>query len=140
MSVSNDSTARTTDAAGALRSTAFLDFCAKVRTNDPSILPELGQPFEIRHSSEKGLIELADALLQNTNITYLNLRTGKYTKSSAEAMAKYVRTSKRLQRIHWNRQCWRVLPEREEMLLYFLSAFQEKYVAQGTTHHGLTNF
>jgi hypothetical protein len=82
MSVSSDSTARTNDDDDeALLSSEYLDFCAKVRTNDPSILPEPGQPFQIRNSSEKELIELADALLENTTVTYLKLETGKYVLS-----------------------------------------------------------
>jgi Leucine-rich repeat (LRR) protein len=84
-------------------SSIFLEFCAKVRNSDPSILPAPGEPFTIRDLSEKEDMELADALLENTNITYLQMGTclGKYTKSAAEAMAKYVRTSKHLQRICW---------------------------------------
>jgi hypothetical protein len=73
-------------------------------------------------------MELADALLENTNVTFLDLETAKYTKSSAEAMAKYVRTSKRLQRIHWNRNVIindRALQQHEEMLCCVLPAIQE---------------
>jgi hypothetical protein len=83
---------------------AFLEFYDKVRKNDPFILPGPGNdsPFNIRHLSEKDDIELADALLENTNLTYLEFDIKKYTKSSAEAMAKYVRSSKSLQRIDWN--------------------------------------
>jgi hypothetical protein len=78
-------------------SSTFLDVCVKVRNNDLSILPEPGRPFNIRPNlSEKEHMELADALLQNTNVTYLELETGNYTEGSAEAMAKYVRTSNRL--------------------------------------------
>jgi hypothetical protein len=48
--------------------------------------------------------ELADALLENRNVTYLELNPAKFTRSSVEAMAN-MRTSKRLQRIclveHW---------------------------------------
>jgi Ran GTPase-activating protein (RanGAP) involved in mRNA processing and transport len=111
-------------------SSTFLEFCAKVRNSDPSILPELGRPLRIfPHLSEKEDIELADALLENTRVTYLELETEKYTKSSAEAMAKYLRTSKRLQRIRWN-PAWmmandRGLQQREDMLCSFLPAIQE---------------
>jgi hypothetical protein len=49
-------------------------------------------------------MELADALLENTNVTYLKLETENYTKCSAEAMAKYVRTSKCLQCVVWNEE------------------------------------
>jgi hypothetical protein len=84
MSDPNDSTLTGTSNDGkALLSSAFLEFCAKVRTNDPSILPEPGQPFMIRQSSQKELIELADALLENTSVTYLKLETRQYMKSSA---------------------------------------------------------
>jgi Ran GTPase-activating protein (RanGAP) involved in mRNA processing and transport len=99
-----------------------------VRSIDPYILPEPGEPLQIRHLSEKEDMELADALLENTNITYLELNTANYTKLSAEAMAKYVRTSKRLQRIRWNGN-WmtddRSLQQHEEMLCCFLPTLQE---------------
>jgi hypothetical protein len=143
---------------GVSLSSIFLEFCAKVRKDDPSILPELGKPFKIRDLSlsEREHMELADALLENNSVTYLELmKSDNYTKSSAEAMAKYVRTSKRLQRIRWPRNLIvdrkerttrtrkrlqrirrpRISIEdhrelvlqhqREEMLCCFLSAFQE---------------
>jgi hypothetical protein len=70
MSVSNDSTlAGTIDDGRALLSSTFLEFCAKVRNNDPSILPELGNPFQIRNLSEREHTELADALLENNSVT-----------------------------------------------------------------------
>jgi hypothetical protein len=99
MSDSNDSTS-----AGDCVSLSpeFLEFCAKVRNNDRSILPEPGEPLSIKSLSVKKGIELADALLKNTSITDLAMETREYTKSSAEAMTKYVRSSKRLQRIYWN--------------------------------------
>jgi hypothetical protein len=100
MSVSNDSTRTSAiDDGRALLSSTFLEFCAKVRNNDPSLLPDVGKPFKIRILNELEDIELADALMENTSVTYLHLPTGNYTKSSAEAMANYVRTSKHLQRI-----------------------------------------
>jgi hypothetical protein len=49
---------------------------------------------------EREGIELSEVLLENNRVTYLELETRNYTKSSAKAMAKYLRTSKRLQRIH----------------------------------------
>jgi hypothetical protein len=64
--------------------------------NDPSVLPAAGDPLVFGQSSEKEHRELADALLENTTVTYLELQTENYTKYSAEAMAKYVRTSKSL--------------------------------------------
>jgi hypothetical protein len=116
---------------GALLSSTFLEFCVKVRNNDPSILPELGKPFRIRPLSEREHMELADALLENTSVTYLQLMDiDTFTKRSAEAIAKYVRTSKRLQRIRWPTNWYRghrgsVLRHREEMLCCLLPAFQE---------------
>jgi Leucine-rich repeat (LRR) protein len=128
MSVSNDSTALSTvdDGRDSL-SSQFLNFCVKVRNNDTSILPELGngKPFNIRHLSEKEDIELADALLENTNVTYLEFETEKYTNSSAEAMAKYVRTSKHLQHIRWNGAWYPQFRHCEEILCCFLPAIQE---------------
>ena len=73
-----------------------------MRKDNPSILPKSGQTLTIRQLRETEGIELADALLENTNVTYLELETENYTKCSAEAMAKYVRTSKHLQRIYWS--------------------------------------
>jgi hypothetical protein len=106
---------------GASLSSTFLEFCGKVRNNNPSILPEDGKPFTIRPLSENEDVELADALLENTSVTFLELKTENYTKRSAEAMAKFVRTSKRLQRIHWQKYAM----TREKMLCLFLPAIQE---------------
>jgi hypothetical protein len=106
----------------------FSEFCAKVRKDDPSILPEPGKPFKIRRMSEREDMQLADALLENTNVTYLQLETDYYTKRSAEAMAKYLRTSKRLQCIHWHGIAYprdELLKQHEEMFCCFLPAFQE---------------
>jgi Ran GTPase-activating protein (RanGAP) involved in mRNA processing and transport len=130
MSVSSDSVDSTIQSiydATALRASTFLEFCAKVRTNDPSILPEPGQPFKISPLSDEEEIVVAGALLENTTVTYLKLETGRYMTRVAEAMAKYVRTSKHLQRIHWDGEIWNGFrqPQREEILSCFLSAFQE---------------
>jgi hypothetical protein len=120
MSDPNDSTI-TVDDGRALFSSKFLEFCDKVRNNDPSILPEPGKPFKIGNLSEKEDMKLADALLENIDITYLELRTAEYTKVSAKAMAKYVRTSKHLQRIDCNGK----MRQREEILCFFLHAIKE---------------
>jgi hypothetical protein len=134
MSVSNDSTALGTIEDGrALLSSAFLEFCAKVRTNDPSILPELGEPLRIRRLGEREGregVEFADALLENTNVTYLELRTFKYTNIYAEALAKYIRTSKRLKRFDWNGDVGsggdeQELRHSEEIICCILHALQE---------------
>jgi hypothetical protein len=53
----------------ALFSSKFLEFCAKMRKNDPSIMPEAGKPFKIPHLTEKEATELADALLENISVT-----------------------------------------------------------------------
>jgi hypothetical protein len=122
----NDSAS--TDDGGPLLSSMFLEFCAKVRQDDPSILPAAGDPLIIRALSETEDMKLADALLENTNITYLRLDTAKYTKSSAEAMAKYVRTSKCLERMRCNKELGtddRVLQSHEEILCCLLPAIQE---------------
>jgi Ran GTPase-activating protein (RanGAP) involved in mRNA processing and transport len=133
MSVSNDSAlSGTIDDGRPLLSSTFLDFCIKVRSNDPSILPECGEPFKIRPICEREGIELADALLENTSVTYLKLEAGKYTESTADAMANFVRTSKHLQHIKWNED-WdaaindreSVLRHHEEMFSCFLPAIQE---------------
>jgi hypothetical protein len=130
MSVSNDSTSTgTIDDGRASLSSAFLEFCAKVRNNDPSILPAVGEPFTIRRMHEREGMELADALLENNSVTYLELETENHTKSSTEAIAKYILTSKRLQRIRLDRR-WaaehREFWQREDKLCCFLSALQER--------------
>jgi hypothetical protein len=125
MSDPNDSTSIDDDD---FLSPNYLEFCAKVLNNDPSILPEPGEPLRICRLNEKEDIELAAALLENNNVTYLQLDTAKHTKTSAWAMAKYMRTSKHLQRIDWYGQSMtndRVLQQREEMLRCFLAAYQE---------------
>jgi hypothetical protein len=61
----------TIDVGGALLSSSFLEFCAKERSDDPSILPPPGRPFRIHPLSEKEHMELADALLENKSVTYL---------------------------------------------------------------------
>jgi Ran GTPase-activating protein (RanGAP) involved in mRNA processing and transport len=106
----------------------FFEFCLKARNNDPSILPELcrpSRPFEIRHMFGREVIALATAFPENTS---LELETESLTKSSAEAIAKYVRTSKHLQRIRWLEPFSMnegVPQQREEMFCCFLPAFQE---------------
>jgi hypothetical protein len=102
----------------------FLEFCGMVRKNDPSILPAPGHFLCIRHLSEKEDVELADALLENDGVEYLELGTAKYTKASAEAMAKYVRTSRCLERIVYNGEFYQLLPQHEEMLCCLLPATQ----------------
>jgi Ran GTPase-activating protein 1 len=125
MSDPNDSTSQVrSNGDGVSLSSSFLEFCAKVRNNDPSILPEAGKPFAIRDLSEREGIELADALLENNSVTYLELDAEMYTKSSAEAMAEYIRTSKCLQRIRWD-VAWDADDNCEEMFCIFLPAFQE---------------
>jgi hypothetical protein len=117
---------------GAPLSPMFLEFCAKVRNNDPSILPEPDKPFEICPLSEKEDMALADALMQNSNVTYLELDRVKHTKRFAKAMAEYMRTSKCLQRIRlvgkpeagFLAANDRQLKHHEEMMCCFLPAFQ----------------
>jgi hypothetical protein len=70
---------------------------------------------------EREGIELADALLENINVTDLGLWTTNCTKRSAEAMAKYVRTSKRLQHIRWKGAS----QQGDDMLCCLLPAIQE---------------
>jgi hypothetical protein len=104
-------------------SSTFLEFCAKVRNNDLSILPEAGRPFRIRDLTEKEVMELADALPENNSVTYLELmKTDTLTKVSVEAMAKYVCTNKHLQRLRWNAEMG---AHSEGTLCCFLRAFQE---------------
>jgi hypothetical protein len=71
MSDPNDSTARSTvDDGRTSLSSIFLDFCAKVRNNDPFILPEPDNPLRIRRLIERDVMEVADDLPENTNVTY----------------------------------------------------------------------
>jgi hypothetical protein len=65
----SDPNGSTSTSDGFSLSLTFLQFCAKVRNNDPSILPEPGKPFKMSHLSERESIELADALLENTSVT-----------------------------------------------------------------------
>jgi hypothetical protein len=127
MSDPNDPSS-TGDGASLISST-FLEFCTMVPNNDPTLLPEHGKPFKIDSLSEREGIEPSKALPENTNITYLQLETAKYTKSSADAMAKYVRTSKRLQHIQlslpWMSDDLALQRQLENMLCCFLPAFQE---------------
>jgi hypothetical protein len=106
-------------------SPSFLEFCAKVRKNDSSVLPELGEPLRIRRLSESESIELADALLKNNSVTYLKLDTEKFTKRSVVVMAKYARASKRLQHIYWNVGRYAESQQHEEMLHCLLPAIQD---------------
>jgi hypothetical protein len=112
---------------GAPLSSKFLEFCVKMRNSDPSILPEPDAPLRLRLLSKKEDMELADALLDNT-ASRLELKTDYYTKSSAEAMTKFVRTSKRLQRIRLtgdHSELQHVRRQREEMFNCFLPAIQQ---------------
>jgi hypothetical protein len=112
---------------GGLSST-LLELCAKVRNDDTYVLPEPGKPFRILHLSEKAGLELGNALRKNTTFTHLELTTCRYTKRYAEALAKYMSTSKCLQRIRWNGDLgteYRELQQREEILCCFLPALQE---------------
>jgi hypothetical protein len=109
-------------------SSPFLEFCAQVRNSDPSILPTPGEPYKIGNLSEKKDVELANALLKNSNVTYLKLETKKNTKRSGQAMAKYMGTSKRLQRIRWPSILaidFTLYQKCEEVLCCFLPALQE---------------
>jgi hypothetical protein len=65
----------------ALHSSAIIAFCGKMRNNDPSILPEVGRPFKIHLLGEREGVELADALLENTSVTYFKLEIKEYTKA-----------------------------------------------------------
>ena len=121
MSDPNDSTSTVS------RSSTFLEFCENVRNNDPSVLPEPGEPLRIADLSEKEGMELADALLENTSVTYLELETesNRYKKLYVQAMAKYVRTSKSLQHISWKGGLGGGYRENIWILCCFLPAFQE---------------
>jgi Ran GTPase-activating protein (RanGAP) involved in mRNA processing and transport len=112
----------------------FLEFCVKVRKNDPSILPELGSPFKILSMCKRQHIELADALLENTSVTYLELESEHYTEFSAKKMAKYVRTSKHLQHIHWI-ESYRRSQQRERKICCFLLAIQHSVSLQQLDMH-----
>jgi Ran GTPase-activating protein (RanGAP) involved in mRNA processing and transport len=110
-----------------LLSMKFLEICAKVRNNDPSLSPNRGKPFRFPSLSENEGIKLADALLENKSVTYLELDMDSYTIISAEAMAEYLRASKCLQSVSWPRSIHdhEEIPQSEEILCRFLSAFQE---------------
>jgi hypothetical protein len=108
-----------------------------VRTSDNSVLPEPCEPLKIHPLGEKEDTELADALLQNTNVTYLELDKAKYTKKVPQKQ--------------WPRTCVpgnpcnafagspyeitndvQELKQYEEMLFYACNS--REYVAQRTTN------
>jgi Ran GTPase-activating protein (RanGAP) involved in mRNA processing and transport len=70
-------------------------------------------------------VELANALLENNGVTYMQLVAENHTKRSAEAMAKYVCTGKCLQRIRCDVDWDEDDDNCEEMFCTFLPAFQE---------------
>jgi hypothetical protein len=79
----SDPNGSTSTGACAPLSSTFLEFCAKVRKDDPSILPEPGKPSKIRPLCERAGIELSNALLENKSVTYLELETENCTKRFA---------------------------------------------------------
>jgi hypothetical protein len=118
--MSDPDDSRSTDD-GVPLSSHFLEFCAKLRRDDRFILPAPGERSRTVILSEKENIELADALMENTNVTHLQLETENHTTITAEAMAKYVRTNKNLQRISLHG----TIREAEEIICCFLRAIQE---------------
>jgi Ran GTPase-activating protein (RanGAP) involved in mRNA processing and transport len=89
-------------------SPTFLSACAKLRANDPSVvpgrnlLPGLNGCFWIRHGlSETEHIEIANALTRSTAVTnlQLDLSTLDYSAKAAEAMGEFIRSSIHLKRV-----------------------------------------
>jgi hypothetical protein len=66
----SDPNASTSSADGVPLSSEFLEFCAKVRKNDPSILPAPANFLRIRHMSEKEDIELAEMLFWKATVSH----------------------------------------------------------------------
>jgi Ran GTPase-activating protein (RanGAP) involved in mRNA processing and transport len=78
-------------------SSDFLTFCAKLRDDDPTVLPSADSPFKIRSGlTETQYIELSAALLESSAVKHLELDAFALTEGSATAIGKYLRTSKRL--------------------------------------------
>jgi Ran GTPase-activating protein (RanGAP) involved in mRNA processing and transport len=81
-------------------SSTFLECCARLRADDPTVLPRPGAPFMInRRLSERESTELTKSLLKNTNIQSLALNVDHYTIASAETMGEYLRASKHLRQV-----------------------------------------
>jgi hypothetical protein len=87
------------------------------------------QPLRIRPLGEKD-IELASALLKKYQCQVPRIEYGKVYEKLCRAMAKYVRTSKHLQRIRWREGTKDCDSEVRDKLL-FTVCFSRKYVAQG---------
>jgi Ran GTPase-activating protein (RanGAP) involved in mRNA processing and transport len=78
-------------------SSTFLDFCTKLRDDDPTVLPSADMPFRIRCGlSETEHIGLSDALLESRAVKRLELEVLGFTERSAKAIGKYLRSSKHL--------------------------------------------
>jgi hypothetical protein len=98
-SVSDSSNAH--DAAGgdeALISIAVRRICNQLRANDPRLLDDSW--FDLSYLAgffEAASIKVFQALKKNTNVKHVRLGLHYYTKSSAEAAAEYVESSKTLQ-------------------------------------------
>jgi hypothetical protein len=84
-----------------LVSLAVRDFCAKLRANDPRILPPRDEPFEIySYHPEAGRIEIARALGENTSVKRILLDVDDRSERFVEVLASYLRSSKHLQSVH----------------------------------------
>jgi hypothetical protein len=90
-------------------SPTFLSACAKLRANDPSVLPKRNNSFKIRRGlSETEHIVIAKALTHSTAGTSLrlDLHVLNYSGKAAEAMAECIRSSINLHRVYlylnWN--------------------------------------
>jgi hypothetical protein len=83
-------------------SPTFLSACAKLRANDPSVLPGRNSFFTIRGGlSEAENIAIAEALTQSTAVSslQLDLNSLRYSVKAAEAMGEYLLSSIHLQRV-----------------------------------------
>jgi hypothetical protein len=84
-----------------LVSLAVRDFCAKLRANDPRILPPRDEPFEIySYHPEAGRIEIARALGENTSVKRILLDVDDRSERFVEVLASYLRSSKHLHSVH----------------------------------------
>jgi hypothetical protein len=91
-------------ATSASLSPTFLSVCAKLRANDPSVLPGRNKYFEIRGGLSAGHIEIVEALTKNTTVLRLRLDLIDlcYSANAADVMGECIRSSMHLQSLYLN--------------------------------------
>jgi Ran GTPase-activating protein (RanGAP) involved in mRNA processing and transport len=70
--------------------------CARLRSNDPSVVPEEPSDYFEPDVRDSRRLEIAEALAQNTIVRRIGLDANNYENLSADAMAKFLAQSKHL--------------------------------------------